>query len=189
MARNRQDSKTGILEAALDVVKREGAQSLTIDAVAEESGFSKGGVLYNFPTKDALITGMVEFLACQFETEIAAARKQHLSSPCPTLSAMIDITEGWMREKRDVARAMLAVHANRPELSEPFLSVKSRLKAAISEETDDLGMAWSTWSCLEGLHFSEAHRVAIWTAEERALVFEDLRQRMENQMNVNRKST
>ncbi|MBO6858897.1 MAG: TetR/AcrR family transcriptional regulator, partial [Roseibium sp.] len=74
-----------MLKAALEVVRRSGAQSLTMDAVAEESGFSKGGVLYNFPTKDALITGMVEFLAGQFEAEVSAARERNLSSECPTL--------------------------------------------------------------------------------------------------------
>ncbi|MEM8704475.1 MAG: TetR/AcrR family transcriptional regulator, partial [Pseudomonadota bacterium] len=61
-SRQSPDSKSDILTSAIEVIRRSGAQNFTIDAVAEESGFSKGGVLYNFPTKDALITGMVEFL-------------------------------------------------------------------------------------------------------------------------------
>jgi len=44
-----------ILDAAERVVSREGSGRLTIDAVVRESGFSKGGVLYNFPSKQALI--------------------------------------------------------------------------------------------------------------------------------------
>ncbi|WP_428642984.1 TetR/AcrR family transcriptional regulator [Roseibium sp.] len=179
MARNSQDSKSEILNAALDVIRRSGAQGLTIDAVAEESGFSKGGVLYNFPTKDALITGMVEFLARQFETEVAFVRERHLSSPCPTLSAMIDVTEGWLHDRRDVAQAMLATKADRPDLSEPFIGVKSRLKAAIAAEVTEAGRAWAIWSALEGLHFSEAHCVSVFSEEERAQVFADLRQRLD----------
>lgn len=177
--RKAQDSKTEILKAALDLIRRSGAPSLTMDAVAEEAGFSKGGVLYNFPTKDALITGMVEFLAGQFEAEVTSARERHLSSRSPTLSAMIDVTEGWLRQNRDVARAMLATKADRPDLSEPFLHVKTRLKAAIEAETDDLGKALAIWASLEGLHFSEAHCVAIFSDKERAAVFGELRSRLD----------
>ncbi|GAB2187372.1 TetR/AcrR family transcriptional regulator [Roseibium sp. LAB1] len=176
--RNSQESKSEILKAALDVVRRSGAQSLTIDAVAEESGFSKGGVLYNFPSKDALITGMVQFLAGQFEAEVAAARQGNLSSESPTLSAMIDVTEGWLSEQRDIAQAMLATKADRPDLSEPFMGVKSRLKAAIEAELPDRGKAWAIWASLEGLHFSEAHCVTIFSDDERAAVFKDLRKRL-----------
>lgn len=178
MTRNSQDSKSDILRAALEVVRRSGAQGLTIDAVAEESGFSKGGVLYNFPSKDALITGMVQFLAGQFEAEVGAARARRLGSECPTLQAMIDVTEGWLHEQRDVAQAMLATKAGRPDLSEPFIDVKSRLKAAIEAETTDLGRAWAIWASLEGLHFSGAHCVSVFSEDERAAIFKDLRERL-----------
>ncbi|MHA7773188.1 TetR/AcrR family transcriptional regulator [Roseibium sp. M-1] len=178
MARSSAGTKSDILNAALEVVRSRGAQGLTIDAVAEESGFSKGGVLYNFPTKDALITGMVEFLARQFEEEVAAARTRNLTSESPTLSAMIDVTEGWLHDRRDLAQAMLATKADQPDLSEPFLGVKGRLKAAIETETSDRGKAWAIWACLEGLHFSEAHCVAIFSQDERAAVFQDLRKRL-----------
>jgi AcrR family transcriptional regulator len=176
--RTSHESKSEILKAAIEVVRRSGAQCLTMDAVAEESGFSKGGVLYNFPTKDALITGMVEFLASQFEAEVAAERGRNLSSECPTLSAMIEVSEGWLGERRDLAQAMLATKADRPDLSEPFRGVKLRLKEAIEAELPDRGKAWSIWACLEGLHFSEAHCVTIFSDDERALVFQDLRMRL-----------
>ncbi len=174
-----QDSKSEILQAALDLIRQSGAASLTIDAVAERSGFSKGGVLYNFPTKDALIIGMVEFLAGQFETEVSTARTSHKTSKAPTLYAMIDVTEGWLLANRDVARAMLATKADRPELAEPFMVVKKRLKNAITQETDELAKAWAIWASLEGLHFSEAHGVSILSDDERAAVLAELRRRLD----------
>ncbi|GAB4520651.1 MAG: TetR/AcrR family transcriptional regulator [Roseibium sp.] len=177
-ARKSQDSKEEILQAALDLIRRSGAPSLTIDAVAVEAGFSKGGVLYNFPTKDALITGMVEYLAGQFEAEVEAARERNMASASPTLAAMIDVTEGWLRANRDVARAMLATKADRPDLSQPFMGVKERLRIAIEAEVSDLGKAWSVWAALEGLHFSEAHCVTIFSDDDRAAVFRELRGRL-----------
>ena len=176
--RSSQDSKTEILNAALEVLKRSGAQSLTIDAVAEESGFSKGGVLYNFSTKDALIRGMVEYLAHQFEEELAAAKERNQSSLSPTLSAMIDVTEGWLSTQRDVAQALLATKVDQPDLVQPFMDAKNRTKAAIEVEMDDKGKAWAIWACLDGLHFSQAHCVSLFSDEDRNAVFAELRQRL-----------
>ncbi len=65
-----------LLNAAERVVFRDGVGALTLDAVAAEAGVSKGGLLYHFPTKDALIEHMVvrslaEWLR-DFETLLAA---------------------------------------------------------------------------------------------------------------------
>src|SRR5436309_12912230 len=48
-----------ILMAANKIVQRDGVARLTIDAVAREAKLSKGGVLYHFPSKEALVSGMV----------------------------------------------------------------------------------------------------------------------------------
>ena len=62
-----------ILDAAERVVARDGAH-LTIDAVVKESGFSKGGVLYNFPSKLELIKGMVARMTARFLSRHEAAK-------------------------------------------------------------------------------------------------------------------
>jgi AcrR family transcriptional regulator len=49
-----------LLDAALAVIRRDGAQKLTLDAVAAEAGVSKGGVLYHFASKRALIEGVLD---------------------------------------------------------------------------------------------------------------------------------
>ena len=48
-----------LLDAAERVVRRDGVARLTLDAVAAEAGTSKGGLLYHFASRDALITAMV----------------------------------------------------------------------------------------------------------------------------------
>ncbi len=50
-----------ILSAAIVVAIEGGPQALTIEAVAKEAKMSKGGVLYHFPSKDALVKGMLRF--------------------------------------------------------------------------------------------------------------------------------
>jgi AcrR family transcriptional regulator len=48
-----------ILSAAAHVVLNQGASRMTLEAVAKEAGVSKGGLLYHFSSKDALIEGMI----------------------------------------------------------------------------------------------------------------------------------
>lgn len=61
-----------LLAAAQTVVQRDGAHALTLDAVAKEAGLSKGGLLYHFPSKDALIQGLIAATLASFEERVAA---------------------------------------------------------------------------------------------------------------------
>lgn len=56
------DTRDLILSAAGEVVIKQGASRMTLEAVAKEAGVSKGGLLYHFPSKDALIEGMIEHM-------------------------------------------------------------------------------------------------------------------------------
>ncbi len=49
-----------LLAAAERIVRRDGVGKLTLDAVAVEAGTSKGGLLYHFASREALITAMLE---------------------------------------------------------------------------------------------------------------------------------
>jgi len=46
--------------------------AVTLDAVADRAGVSKGGLLYHFPSKEALVSGMVDEL-CRTFAELAEA--------------------------------------------------------------------------------------------------------------------
>ncbi|GAA2848863.1 TetR/AcrR family transcriptional regulator [Streptosporangium fragile] len=61
-----------LLDAAEDLLCDQGSAALTLTAVAERAGCSKGGLLYHFNTKEALIKGMVERLIEEFDELIAA---------------------------------------------------------------------------------------------------------------------
>ena len=58
MGRKQTIDRGALLDAAERVVLRDGAGQLTMDAVAAEAGVSKGGVLYAFSSKDALIDAL-----------------------------------------------------------------------------------------------------------------------------------
>src|SRR5882757_9276436 len=67
MKTRRANSREKILAAAADVARETGPGSLSLDAVASRAGVSKGGLLYNFPTKAKLMQGLVEDYLKKFE--------------------------------------------------------------------------------------------------------------------------
>jgi AcrR family transcriptional regulator len=66
-------TKDRLLDAAATVVRRDGAQALTLDAVAKEAAVSKGGLLYHFKSKGDLVAAMVDRWLAQFGAEMEAA--------------------------------------------------------------------------------------------------------------------
>lgn len=70
-----------LLNAAEQVVTRDGVSNLTLEAVAREAGVSKGGLLYHFPTKSALVTAIVERLATRCEAGQALSVEQDAQTP------------------------------------------------------------------------------------------------------------
>src|SRR5690554_1319974 len=56
----RPSKRSFILECAEALVQEKGAAHLTFDALTLSTGISKGGLLYHFESKDALISAMLE---------------------------------------------------------------------------------------------------------------------------------
>src|ERR1700755_3098252 len=69
----RADTKQKLLDAAGAVVRRDGPQALTLDAVATEAGVSKGGLLYHYGTKRERIEALVARWLADFQRDIDAA--------------------------------------------------------------------------------------------------------------------
>ncbi|MEV0624206.1 TetR/AcrR family transcriptional regulator [Nonomuraea sp. NPDC050404] len=61
-----------LLDAAEDLLCDQGSTALTLAAVADRAGVSKGGLLYHFSSKEALIRAMVERLIDDFDGLVTA---------------------------------------------------------------------------------------------------------------------
>jgi AcrR family transcriptional regulator len=67
------ETRGRLLDAAAEVVRRDGPQNLTLDAVAAEAGVSKGGLLYHFKGKRDLVEALVARWLAEFQRDIDAA--------------------------------------------------------------------------------------------------------------------
>ncbi|GAN71733.1 TetR/AcrR family transcriptional regulator [Acetobacter syzygii] len=74
MARPRTIDREKVLACAEQLVQRNGATALTLDAVAREAGITKGGLQYCFGSKDDLIAALIERWIVVFDTQVAQCR-------------------------------------------------------------------------------------------------------------------
>ncbi len=82
-----------MLLAAAELIVKHGADALTLDAVAANAGISKGGLLHHFPTKDALIHGMLDHLTQRFlDKQAQLLARETPGTPGRWLRAYIDMT-------------------------------------------------------------------------------------------------
>ncbi|MEB4613522.1 TetR/AcrR family transcriptional regulator [Leucobacter sp. M11] len=61
-----------VLDAYVSLLIDAGERAATLDAVARTAGVSKGGLLYHFPNKDALVAGLIERLDEGVAEDVAA---------------------------------------------------------------------------------------------------------------------
>jgi AcrR family transcriptional regulator len=63
-------TKLKLFKAAEKILREQGILALTLSEVAAVAGVSKGGLLYHFPSKSALIGALSEFVMSEFEQRI-----------------------------------------------------------------------------------------------------------------------
>jgi len=74
--RRRDQTRTEILDAALDIVLRKGSARFTLAAVADELGLTKPALYYYFNSKEALLFGLVLREWIETATEVQTAVDQ-----------------------------------------------------------------------------------------------------------------
>lgn len=76
-----------IFEACSRILRDEGLINLTLEAVANKAGISKGGLLYHFPSKKELIEAVFEYHNGIFETRLQELTEQQGDEPGAWLRA------------------------------------------------------------------------------------------------------
>ena len=127
-----------LLDSAEAVLAEHGSQGLTLAAVAARAGVSKGGLLYHFAGKDALITALIERLIASFDELVASFR---LERPGWYTRAYVEATFAVLRDANADGShrrwAVLCAAATDPLLREPFARAQQRwMSEGLAEEPD-----------------------------------------------------
>ncbi|WP_078410130.1 TetR/AcrR family transcriptional regulator [Priestia abyssalis] len=149
-----------ILMAASEIVRNEGAAQLTLEAAAHKAGVSKGGLLYHFPTKEALIRGLVDELTDQYVNEIEE-RVNGDDDPSGKWSrAYVEATFKEIEDGLKISSGLLAAVFTNPELLEKLQKQYKIWQDHIEAENTDSVRPAIARLAADGLWFAEIFGLA-----------------------------
>lgn len=175
MGRKRIIDQQKILDAAQAVVARDGAARLTLDAVALEAGISKGAVVYDYRSKQALLQAMV---GRAVETDNAfnrAAAEPYKDGGSEIIRGRIAAAAQPFPEPfRLIALNICAALAQDEQLRQAIQANQKAVIADIARTSTQPRGALLAYLALEGLKLLETLDYHRWPDEERTRLLSEM---------------
>ena len=166
------DARTRILDAAETMVRARGVSGLTLEAAAREAGVSKGGLLYHFASKEALLAAMLRRLADFVAEDFVDAMERLPPGPGRAARAMLawglEVSEAEANERCDRAAAVfLAAFHHDPALLDPIRAVVAGLRDAVAADGLPPGHGMAIMAAMDGLFMARIFGMYELAPEER----------------------
>lgn len=151
-----------LIQAANQVLVRDGINHLTLESVAQVAGVSKGGLLYHFPSKEALVEGMIDHYLTQFERRLESYLAQSGGNqPGDWLRAYIHATFDTDADEVAVSAGLLAAIGVNPDLLKPMQARYDSWQAHIDADAgENRALAGIIRLALDGLWMSDLFGMA-----------------------------
>jgi AcrR family transcriptional regulator len=120
------ETSTRILEAALDVFRREGFEKATMREIAREAGVALGAAYYYYESKNALVMAFYE----RAQTEMAPSLDKALEKPRDLqsrLKAVIQVKLNYFEKDRSLLGA-LSAHIDPSHSLSPFSKQTAQIR-------------------------------------------------------------
>ncbi len=169
------DAQTRLLDAAETIVRRAGVTALTLDATAREAGVSKGGLLYHFASKEALLTALLNRMAAFVAEDFAQGLCCQPEGPGRVARAMLawglELSQEAINERCDRAAAVfLAAFHQDPALLDPMRAVMAQMRQAVAADGLAPGAGMAIMAAMDGLFMARIFGLYALTENERQAV-------------------
>jgi AcrR family transcriptional regulator len=166
------DARTRVLDAAEAIVQARGVGGLTLEAAARDAGVSKGGLLYHFASKEALLDALLRRLAQFMEGEYRACVDAQPDGTGRATRAILHWGfgdgAGACDDRHDRAAAVfLAAFHHDPALLDPIRQVVARMRADIAADGLPPGHGDVINAAGDGMFMARIFRLYTPTAAER----------------------
>ncbi|KQZ79144.1 TetR family transcriptional regulator [Mesorhizobium sp. Root157] len=166
------NSREKILAAAADVAREAGPGNLSLEAVASRAGVSKGGLLYNFPSKAKLMQALVEEYLGDFQQAMETARAQEPDKSL--LATYLRLSAQECDDTKDAASWIFSAIAEDPDFLTPLKTFKRQLFAQLKAETPNLKALLVTYLAMEGLRSLSLFEIGLLAEDERQVLIDSL---------------
>lgn len=168
-------TRQAVIQAALTIIARDGPGRLTFDAIARESGLSKGGVMHQFPSKVDVLKALLEHQIQYFDdAPPASASKANTAQHKTALMEQITKIREVSHQPYSIAHAIVAALVEEPELLTLSRETSRRHAECIKAEAIDPELALLRWSAAQGLLLSSMFGTSPFSETERERLFRRL---------------
>ena len=148
-------TRARIRVAAAKVIERDGAGHLTLEKVAAEADLSKGGLLYHYPSKDALLQGLLDHLLENRAGLVDDPGSADGISDVTLLNRLIDADFDLPKDERIMAQGLIAASAENAELIAPAKHHVESVFAQLGKAKTTATPARTIFLASQGLQFLE----------------------------------
>ena len=168
-------TRAHILAAAAELAKEKGAAHISIEAIAHRAGLSKGGLLYHFPKKDALIRALVELHLAEIDASLAKveASTTHRRSNA-VARAFVELNREKACQRHHKPDGILLALAENPHLLDPMRDHQTRIAKRIRNTARDRDLSLIALLAVEGVRALDLFDANPLSVEECAAVLNRL---------------
>ena len=155
-------TREAVLKAAARIIVRLGVGGFTIEAVAQEAGVTKGGVMHHFPSKESLIDGLIDQVTEMFNLRVQAElAAEPEGKPGRWLRAYIRTIFAVQYEDIDLIPALAAAVAAEHQTIDRIRSAMQASQMAAVEDGLDPTVASIIRLAVDGVVFTRAFNLNV----------------------------
>jgi len=144
-------ARDAVLDAFEHILVHDGERAATLDATARAAGVSKGGLLYHFASKDALVAGLIARLESLTDADIEAIDRAGDQAISYFVRSSVAVQHPL--DRAVVATARLAQGGN-SAAEEAIRTVRRRWLEAVGKHVQDATVALAITLIGDGLYYA-----------------------------------
>jgi len=170
----KKNCKGAILDAAEDVVVKSGAAHITLDAVCAKAGVSKGGLLYHFPSKEALIDAMLKRVIEQIEDSKKREMAKLKDAPHKEIKAHVLACLSQSKRTNRICAVLAAAAAHDPKFIAPAREYYRKAFKEFIESGLRFERAAVLSFAVDGLWLTQIFGISLFNAKQRQTIIREI---------------
>ncbi len=163
-----------ILKSGTAFVLEHDFHSLTLDAVASYAGISKGGLLYHFPNKDALLKGLADYIFEQYTQHFHDYAAKDPDEKGKWTRALVKVSKWDLDQNAKLNVGIMASSMLDPHITEGMAKGYQHMQKQVEQDRLDPVDASIIRLAIDGLYYSELLNMAPIDKDLREKVIERL---------------
>ncbi|MYM35193.1 TetR family transcriptional regulator [Duganella sp. FT94W] len=173
--RARVNHRDALLDALKSLISEGSVHDVTLEGVAARAGVTKGGLIYHFKSKEALLHGLVERMRHRVDAYCIDTTLEPRAALKNFLISRIDYAFSIDQKEKQVMANLLAAAASYPSLLTPVRAMYDNNGAgSLAGIANSAGLTLSVWTALDGFLLLEMLNIRRFSELERQQMKDNL---------------